>query len=670
MALIAFLIVVSADLLFPPPLKNAEDLSPLVLDRNDQWLHAFANEDKRWRFAADLDEIDPVFVERLIAIEDKRFWSHPGVDPAAVLRAGASALKAGEVVSGASTITMQTARLLEPRPRTVGSKFIEMLRALQIERRLSKKEILELYLTLAPYGGNIEGVRAASLIYLDKEPVALTDAEQALLIALPQAPEARRPDLRSAGARTARDAMLDKLTAAGVISPEHAGEGKEAPTPAARHAFPRAAYHAAYRMAQEGAPVVRSTLDASLQSRAEALTKAYAAQLNDGATAAMLIIETETRAVRAAVGSSGLGVDGGWIDLTSATRSPGSTLKPFIYGLAFEDGLAGGATVIDDMPRSFGDYTPENFDRSFRGEVRVREALQHSLNLPAVAALDRVGASRFSAVLKAAGVRLKTPQSADDKAGLALALGGAGVTAQDIAALYAALGDDGAVKPLVWMEGKQKEAPPSYRLFSKDTASRISAILADAPSLAGRAPAKLSQQATRVAFKTGTSYGYRDAWAAGHGDGYTVVVWVGRADGAPRPGETGRKAAAPLLFDVFDMLANDGDAESGQKLQSDEKDAPAAMARFEPMAEKAAPAIVFPRDGVEVFLTNAGRSFSFAARGGASGYRWYVNGEAVEEDSSSGRTKWRPEAPGFYDVTVVDAEGRRATSKVRVLAAG
>jgi len=669
-AVLAALLVAAADLLFPPPLKNAEDLSPLVLDRNGQWLHAFANEEKRWRFAADLDGIDPVFIERLVAIEDKRFWSHPGVDPAAVLRAGASAWKAGEIVSGASTITMQTARVLEPRPRTFGAKFLEMLRALQIERRLSKKEILELYLTLAPYGGNIEGVRAASLVYFDKEPVALTDAEQALLIALPQAPEARRPDLRGRAASAARDAMLDKLANAGAMSLPRAEEGKEASTPTMRHPFPRAAYHAAYRMAQAEAPVVHSTLDAGLQSRAEALTQAYAAQLDDGATAAMLIIETDTRAVRAAVGSSGLDADGGWIDLTGATRSPGSTLKPFIYGLAFEDGLAGGATVIDDMPRAFGDYTPENFDRSFRGEVRVREALQHSLNLPAVAALERVGAPRFSAMLKAAGVRLKTPNRADNKPGLALALGGAGVTAQDIAALYAALGDDGAVKPLVWGEGERKEEPSSYKLFSEDTASRISAILADAPSLAGRAPAKLSQRATRVAFKTGTSYGYRDAWAAGHGGGYTVVVWVGRADGAPRPGETGRKAAAPLLFDVFDMLANDGDAEGGKKLPSEEEDAPVALARFDRGPEQSAPRIVFPRDGVEVFLTNAGRSFSFAARGGASGYRWYVNGEAIAEDPSNGRTQWRPGGPGFYDVTVVDGERRRATSKVRVLAAG
>lgn len=663
-------LVVAVDLLAPPPLHRVENLSPLVIDRNGQWLHAFANDEGRWRFSADLDEIDPLFVERLIAVEDKRFWRHAGVDAAAVLRAGVSSARAGRVVSGASTITMQTARLLEPRPRTLSSKMIEMVRALQLERRLSKREILELYLTLAPYGGNIEGVRAASLVYFDKEPVRLTDAEQALLIALPQAPEARRPDLLTENARAARAAILGKLALADVITSLNASEAHEASLPSVRRQFPRTAYHAAYSLVREqDTPLVRSTLDTVLQTRAEALARVYAERFDDEATTSILIVENQTRAVRAAVGSSGLDAQGGWMDLTAATRSPGSTLKPFIYGLAFEDGLAGAATVIDDMPRAFGDYTPENFDRTFRGQVKVREALQHSLNLPAVAALDRIGAPRFAAMLKAAGVGLKTPARAEKKSGLALALGGAGVTARDIATLYAALGDDGAVKPLVWTSDESAEQTLSYRLFSKDTAARISAILAGAPSLSGRAPASLSANATRVAFKTGTSYGYRDAWAAGHGGGYTVVVWVGRANGAARPGETGRKAAAPLLFDVFDMLQRNG-ADVEDSVGDDDEAPMSALAQFRMPQSTSAPQIIFPRDGVEVFLGGADRGFSFAARGGAQDYRWYVNGAPLTQEAMSGRYVWRPSRPGFYDVTLVDSEGRKATSKVRVLASG
>jgi len=663
------MLVMAVDLLFPPPLERAESVSPLVLDREGEWLHAFATPEGRWRFAADLDQIDPRFVERLVLIEDKRFWRHWGVDALAVLRAAIASARSGRIVSGASTITMQTARLLEPRPRTLTSKAFEMIRALQIERRLSKRAILELYLTLAPYGGNIEGARAASLIYFDKEPARLTDAEQALLIALPQAPEARRPDLRVKAARAARARVLDKLSDGGAMARGRLEEAKQAPLPQARRPFLRLAYHTAHRLAHgENARIVRSTLDSELQMRAEEMVASYVERFDDAATAALIIVENETRAVRAAVGSSGLDAEGGWIDLTAASRSPGSALKPFIYALAFEDGRAGPDTIIDDMPRAFGDYTPENFDRTFRGEVRVREALQHSLNLPAVAALERIGAARFAALLGAAGVRLKTPRRAEQKPGLALALGGAGVTAQELAMLYAALGDGGVVRPLRWIAA---DAPAvSYRLFSRETARRVSAILADAPALEGRAPAALAQSAPRVAFKTGTSYGYRDAWSAGHAGGYTAVAWIGRADGASRPGWTGRKAAAPLLFDVFDLLARFGLVD-GDGVDPVTDDAPAsALARLNARAELSPPAILFPRDGVELVLSDERRGFALAARGGAREYRWYVNGEPISQTGEDERATWLPEHAGFYDVTVIDGEGRAAKAKVRVAEAG
>jgi penicillin-binding protein 1C len=582
------------------------------------------------------------------------------------MRAGVTAAKSGRIVSGASTITMQTARLLEPRKRTLTAKLAEMIRAIQIERRLSKREILELYLTLAPYGGNVEGVRAASRIYFDKEPIRLTDAEQALLIALPQAPEARRPDLRPAAARAARKEVLKKLGEAGALPVALASDADEARLPNRRHPLPRMAYHSALRLAQAQKPgVTQSTLDAALQRQAEAMLAQYVTRFDDGATASLLIVENKARAVRASVGSSGLDVKGGWMDLTRATRSPGSTLKPFIYGLAFENGYASPETVIDDMPRAFGDYTPENFDHTFRGEVHVREALQHSLNVPAVRALERIGASRFASLLRAAGVDLKTPDRADRSLGLALALGGAGVTAQDIATLYAGLGSGGEIAPLVWMSDDEATLKKSYRLFSPRTASRVSSILAGAPALEGRAPADLSRRATRVAYKTGTSYGYRDAWSAGHGGGYTVVVWVGRADGAPRPGVTGRAAAAPLLFDVFDMLDRQG-LSKGDVRDDDEEPPLAAMARFERPQDSVPPQIVFPSNGVEIFLSADDRGFSLAARGGEGGYRWYVNGEPLSEETTSGRHVWHPGQAGFYDVTVVDRAGRRAQSKVRV----
>lgn len=663
---LAFFIL--ADILFPPPVSRAGDASVIVTDRKGYWLHAFATKEGRWRFSADLDEIDPAFVRELIAVEDKRFWSHWGVDPFAVLRAGRSALQSGRVVSGASTITMQTARLLEPRERTFGSKLIEMLRAFQLERRLSKREILELYLTLAPYGGNLEGVRAASLIYYGREPERLTSAERAMLIALPQAPEARRPDRRAKAAAAARASVLDKLAAAGALDPVIAGEAKDAPVIGRRKIFPRLAYHAAHELARGGhgkTSTIVSTIDIAKQQTAERLVGEHVAAIRDGATAAAIVIDSASGEVLASVGSSGLDADGGWIDLTNAIRSPGSLLKPFIYALAFEDGVAGPNTVIDDMPRGFGGYRPENFDHVFRGEVRVKDALQHSLNVPAVATLDAVGVERFSAMLQNAGARILQRKRADDRPSLALALGGAGVSMRDVATLYAGLANDGRVKSIVW---RTDDAPQGegVQLFAAETTARINAILRGSPSLAGRAPAALSASAPVIAYKTGTSYGYRDAWAAGHADGLTIVVWAGRADGAPRPGETGRKAAAPLLFSLFDAMTN---GKSRRPVDPLEETPGAGLVRMAPPPALAPPTILYPVPGSEIFAGSfGGDGVVFAASGGEGDYRWYVDGNEIKTDTDESRPIWRPEATGFYDVAVVDARGASASAKVRVAA--
>lgn len=669
-------LLAAADMLAPPPLERAKDISPLVLDREDRWVRAFTTSEGRWRFPADLDDIDAVFVERLIAVEDKRFYAHPGVDPLALSRAMLDALTTGRISSGASTITMQTARLLEPRPRTVSAKLVEMIRALQIERRLTKREILELYLTLAPYGGNIEGVRAASLSWFGKEPARLTDAEQALLIALPQAPEGRRPDRRLEAARRARAEIAETLVRRALLSEARASEIEGAHLPTARRSFPGAAWHISRELAgrAKGEGVIRSTLDLSMQEAAERLAAAHAEGLKDGATTALLIVDHRTGAVRAAVGSSGLDAAGGWIDLTRAVRSPGSTLKPFIYGLAFEDGLIGPSSVIDDMPHSFGGgYSPENFDRAFHGEVSASDALQHSLNLPAVKLLERLGADKLAALLRAGGASLSAPARADRAFGLSLALGGAGASMRDLGVLYAGLANEGLAAPLVWTpaEETQGEDRKTFRLFSVESAERISRILADAPAPDGRAPSKLAGAAPRVAYKTGTSYGYRDAWAAGHAGGYTVIAWVGRADGASRPGVTGRKAAAPLLFDAFDMIAR-RDPEAAAPRREETAEAP-AIARLNPSPRLSPPEIVFPRNGVELYSDGARgneRGFSLAARGGRGDYRWYVAGETVPIEASSGRAVWRPRSTGFYDIVVVDADGRSARAKVRVAAAG
>ena len=667
--LIAFLsfevVVLTLDALFPPDLSRGQRSSPVVLDRRGAWLRALPVENGRWRIRADLKRTDPAFLRRLVAIEDARFWRHGGVDPLAVVRAGGSAALRGRIVSGASTLSMQTARLLEPRPRTLGAKLIEMIRAVQLEARYSKREILALYLTLAPYGGNLEGVRAASLSYFGHEPETLTLGEQALLIALPQAPEARRPDRRPSVARDARRLVLQRMVAAGLATRAEADEADAEPLPG-RAPFPALAWHAAgelARAAPTGQATVVSTLDATLQSRLEPLAAAYAREQGAEATAAIMVVEIRGRAVRALVGSGGLTRPGGWIDMTRALRSPGSALKPFIYAFAFDDGIAAPDTEMQDVATRFNDYQPEDFDRVFRGKVTAREALSHSLNVPAVAMMERLGPASFLARMESAGVDLHLPDARTRAPGLALALGGEGITLRDVAVLYCALGDEGIARPLAWTEADaaRRERGRGARLVRPAAARQVLDILRDAPAPKGRIPGALTLGGPGMAYKTGTSYGFRDAVAAGVVGGYVIVVWTGRADGGARGGFTGREAALPMLFDAADILA----APRAAPPPIAPRGAPGALTALE--RPDRGPNLIFPPDGATVQV----EAFGPASRGlvlaaGGEGLRWYVEGQPLAPDPVSGRTIWRPAAAGFYALTVVDAQGREARAKVRI----
>jgi penicillin-binding protein 1C len=658
-------LVFAADTALPPNLTRAERASPVALDHNGDWLRALPVERGRWRIRADLDRTDPTFLRRVVAVEDERFYLHPGVDPIAVVRAAGKALLTGHIRSGASTLTMQTARLLEPRRRTLGAKLIETVRALQLEARFSKRQILALYLTLAPYGGNLEGVRAASLAYFGHEPETLTDGEQALLIALPQSPEARRPDRRPVAARMARQAVLDKLVREHTISDDRATEAAAEPLPR-RSPFPALAWQVGGELAR-AAPAdeasVVTTIDASLQRRLEALVRTTAQGQGDAAQAALIVVEIRTRAVRAAVGSAGLDRPGGWIDMTRALRSPGSALKPFIYAFAFDDGVAAPDTVIQDAPRRFADYQPENFDRVFHGQVTAREALNYSLNMPAVATLDRIGPQAFQSRLESAGVRLVRAKSATVDPGLSLALGGEGVSLRDMAVLYAALGDDGVAKPLAFTEdqARLREAQPGVRLVRPENARQILDILRETPTPDGRAPAALTQGGPRMAFKTGTSYGFRDAVAAGVVGGYAIVAWTGRADGGARGGLTGREATLPLLFDAADVLG----APTSAAHPIAPRAAPSALAQLNGRGE--GPQLIFPPDGAKIEVDGVGpaaRGLVLAAQG--EGLSWYVDGAPIGPDALTGRVLWRPAAAGFYRLEVIDGAGRKSAARVRI----
>ena len=488
------------DALGPLDLSAAEKRSTVVLDRDGRLLRPFATADGRWRLPVAAAEVDPRFLAMLTAYEDRRFDRHRGIDPMALLRAAGQLLGHGRVVSGGSTLTMQVARLLEPREeRTLAAKARQLVRAVQLERRLSKPEILALYLTLAPYGGNLEGTRAATLAYFGREPKRLSFAEAALLVALPQAPETRRPDRFAADARRARDRVLDRAVSRGLLNAAEAKAAKSEDVPAARRPFPILAAHAAEAAVAErpDAKVHRLAIDGRLQASLETLVRERLEPMNAQLSAAILVIDNDSGEVRAHVGSAGyLSRDrAGAVDMTAALRSPGSALKPFIYALAFENGVAHPETLVDDRPSRHGVYAPENFDLSYQGTVTARRALQLSLNVPAVELLAEVGPARFIARLRQGGATIALPKEAP--AGLAVGLGGLGITLADLTRLYAGLARGGDAPALVRrLDGA---APASDRRVTDPVAAwYVADILKGAPppenALAGR-----------IAFKTGTS---------------------------------------------------------------------------------------------------------------------------------------------------------------------
>jgi len=629
-----------------------------LYDQNDQVLARYSTDDSYWRLAPALEEIDQNFIRALLAIEDTRFYSHSGVDVPAIGRALKTWHSSGQAKSGASTITMQLVRQYKPRPRVLKSKVLESLSALKYELVFSKDEILEQYLTRISYGSNIQGVEAASWRYFEKPARQLTWDEIALLIALPQAPEARRPDRHPVAAKAGRDRILSKLVDEGVLTKQSALEAQEVPVPQLMHDFPSDA--------EIGAPLlsarnrdVHSFIDPKIQQSAHRVLAQSLGQKDRAVNASILVIENRTRNVVAQVTAGARHHDGGWLDLTRAVRSPGSTLKPFIYGLAMSDGQAGVNSTIRDAPTRFGAYQPENFNRRYHGKVRLEDALKHSLNVPAVAALDQVGSARFEALLTSAGAIPRLPSHREEDSGLSLALGGAGMTAVDLATLYTALANDGVAKPLNWELG-QSRTETGVQILPPDTVQKITDVLAAATPPQGRLPGHLSQSRSEVAYKTGTSYGARDSWAAGYTKNHTIVVWVGRPDGAPRPGETGRESAAPLLFDVFDSLID----RSARPRQISAKQS--RESRNFKTALDAGPQISFPTDGSEVLIRNSRKDLRLRAQS-SKDLRFYVDGELL--NAKYGAATFAPKSAGFYTLKVVDSEGRSSLSRFRILLA-
>ncbi len=679
-AIIAICVVASAFTLWvvslgPLPLEQAQKVSTSIIDRNGKLLRAYAMADGRWRLPVDAKTaVDPGYLKLLLAYEDRRFLSHRGVDPLALGRAAIQLMTRGHIVSGGSTITMQLARLMEPRrERSIYAKLRQMVRAIEIERQLSKDQILDLYLALAPFGGNLEGVRAASIAYFGKEPKRLSLAESALLVALPQSPETRRLDRYADVARVARDRVLERMVEEHLVSEDDAVQAKSVTVPRLRKPMPILAPHSSdtAMAAMKDTPVIKLTLDASLQKTLEALARDRAIAQGPNISVAMIAVDNESGDVLARVGSSDYFDErrAGQVDMTRAVRSPGSTLKPFIYGLAFEDGFVHPESLIDDRPIRFGSYAPENFDMTFQGTVPVRKALQLSLNVPAIALLDRVGASRLSSRLKQAGGNLVLPK--DEAPGLAMGLGGVGVTLQDLAQLYVGLARLGTTKPLREIMTAKDERDP-MRLMDQAAAWQVGNVLIGTP------PPENGVH-NRIAFKTGTSYGYRDAWSVGFDGRVTIGVWVGRPDGAPVAGLVGRTAAAPILFDAFARTGKIPAAlpkpPKGALLASNAK-LPLPLRRFRPVGELVrtngdqAPRIQFPLNGsrIDVDRSNNGQFSAMPVKiaGGVLPLTMLVNGISVGEIDSRRQRLVDPPGPGFARLTVIDATGAADTVVIRV----
>ncbi|KWV59979.1 penicillin-binding protein 1C [Rhizobium altiplani] len=660
-----------ADRAYPPPLDKAETVSAEVVDADGQLLRAFATPEGLWRLKTTAADVDPQFLKMLIAYEDRRFYSHAGVDLQAMARAALQFVTNGRIVSGASTLSMQVARLIEPRQgRSLSAKLLQMARAIQIERRLSKEQILDLYLTHAPYGGNLEGVRAASLAYFGKEPRRLTVAEAALLVALPQLPEKRRPDRNLATAEVARKRVLERVAVAEAVGEGEAARAEIVPVPSQRMQLPALAAHVA-EAARRKDPKARqyeTTLKKQVQAGLEAVARASALKLGPKLSIAMVMADAQTGDILGEVGSADYfdASRSGWIDMTRASRSPGSTLKPFIYGLAFEEGLVSQETIIEDRPADFFGYRPRNFDMSYQGDVTVREALQLSLNVPAVKLLDAVNPAKLLIRFRRADVSPQLPP--DETPGLAIGLGGLGITLKDLVQLYTALANRG--QPVRIGDGVNDRPGKidGEGMLDPVAVWNVADILSGVIPPAG-APKR------GIAYKTGTSYGYRDAWSVGYDGRYVLGVWVGRPDNSAVPGLTGYGTAAPILFEAF---AKSGIATTPLPrpplgaIRIAQAELPISQRRFAinpsgllaSTGREPAPQIVYPPEGAHVDLGAKSGGLSplmLKLQGGRAPFRWLANGKPLPDISRRRTNQWMPDGGGYSKLTVIDAMGRAAS---------
>ena len=665
---LTFIGVLGVSVFLPPNLAKYHDGSQTVLAEDGSILRAFLSKDGMWRIPMRYKDVEPRYADFLIAYEDKRFWSHLGVDPLAILRATGQLISSGRIISGASTITMQVVRLLEPRPRTLLSKLIEMARAVQLELTFSKEEILSMYFSLAPFGGNVEGATAASLIYFNKVPARLTVSEAALLVALPQSPTVSRPDRNPQKAMLARNKVLERLLAEGLISERELNEAKDEIIDGYRHPFPFIAPHLARRLVSQypERDVIHTHINPEFQNSSREILKMAVDAEGGEINGAVIIVENKTGAVLSYAASSDFfdRKRRGQVDYIRAIRSPGSALKPFIYAMAFDENIAHPETLLADEETRFGGYRPTNFDGRDTGEVSASDALKTSLNTPAVTLLHKIGPRRFLSQL---GTPKYKPIIVDADPGLSIALGGLGISLEHLVSMYTAFGNGGNYRDISLT--KYLNFTERSELFNQLSSDYIIDILKKTPRPAGRYNGLEDRD---IAFKTGTSSSYRDVLAVGFDETFTVGVWLGHPEAKPMRQKTGIKTAAPLLFRIFDMLPHNK-AEKGWLRSATIKEAPKNLRRVvlekneNTSQNQDSFGVAFPVEGAKIpFISTSdgtATSLSIKLKDGSRPFSVFVNGRAMHGRTVSRSIAWTPKGAGFYSIVAVDRAGNVAETR-------
>jgi penicillin-binding protein 1C len=715
---IAWLVLIGAVYAVPLPSREL-GWSTSVEYRDGDPAYVFLAPDDKWRLPVELDRVDPKYVEALVALEDKRFYSHAGVDPIAIVRATWSDVTRMRRVSGGSTLSMQLARLLEPRARTIPNKVIDMFRALQLDARLSKRRILEQYLARTPYGRNVEGIESAAWSYFGHSARHLSPVEISTLLAVPQGPARFAPNAANAERlRERRDAILEKLIAAGVFSSADTiaarEEARDVAPPAKLRPMPRQAMHAAlWLRAQAPTEIrIRSTLDRGAQALVEKDLALRADELKYKAikNQAVVVVDHRTREVVA------LASTGTQIAMFAKPRSPGSTLKPMLYALAIDRGLALPEYLVADVPMTFGTYHPHNFDNDFAGLITLREALSRSLNVPFVVLLNQLGVETFVGELERTGVSHKRARPGE--LGLSLIAGGMETTPLELAGLYATLAEAGVYQPLRVRPDDPIVPPAAIYGPAAAYLTREALSLRDRPDFPKRRDA--SAMPAQIHWKTGTSFGYRDAWAVGSGPAYTAVVWTGNVDMRGSHELVGSEAAGPLLFDVLEGLADKKDVLAGPpadlidvevcaysghiatdacthriKVKANVHAVPTEpcpyhqqcgvvfpsevtawlVERHRAVPESACavdadpPSIVLPAEGQTVMLIPgmpaSQQQIPLQASTRSPTVSWFVDGLLVGTTSSRERLFWAP-TPGSHQVVVEDETGKKAKRTIVV----